>query len=158
SRLGFLLIRLSAGFIPETMPVKHLAVEPVAAPPDTTVPQLAGILDEEGVGSVVIEEDGEPVGMVTDRDVAVAVANHDDLSALHARDIMAEDPTTIHGDAEAVELPKRMAEARVRRLPVVDDDGSLTGVATLDDVVATTGEELEDVATVIEAQSPDYSP
>jgi len=140
------------------MPVKHLAVEPVAAPPEASVPQLAGILDEEGVGSVVIEADEEPVGMVTDRDIAVAVANHDDLSELEARDVMTEDPVTIDGDAEAVELPKRMAEGRVRRVPVVDDDGSLTGVATLDDVVATAGEELEDIATVIEAQSPDYSP
>jgi CBS domain-containing protein len=140
------------------MPVKHLAVEPVTAPPDTTVRQLAGILDDAGVGSVVIEADDEPVGLVTDRDIAVAVANHDDIDGLHARDVMTEDPVTIDGDAEAVELPKRMAEGRVRRLPVVDDDGTLTGVATLDDVVATAGEELEDIATVIEAQSPDYSP
>lgn len=140
------------------MPVKHLAVEPVSAPPDASVSQLAGILDEEGVGSVVIEVDDEPVGLVTDRDIAVAVANHDDLDGLHARDVMTEDPVTIDGDAEAVELPKRMAEGRVRRLPVVDDDGTLSGVATLDDVVAASGEELADVATVIEAQSPEYSP
>jgi CBS domain-containing protein len=139
------------------MPVKHLAVEPVTAPPDASVPQLAGILEEAGVGSVVIESDGSPVGLVTDRDIAVAVANHDDLEELAAGDVMTEDPTTIDGDAEAVELPKRMSEARVRRLPVVDD-GELTGVATLDDVVATAGEELADVATVIEAQSPAYAP
>ena len=51
-----------------------------------------------------------------------------------------------------------MAESEVRRLPVVDDDGALVGIATLDDVVATVGEELEGVATVIESQSPGYSP
>lgn len=140
------------------MPVKHLAVEPVTAPPDASVPQLAGILKDAGVGSVVIESAGSPVGLVTDRDIAVAVANHDDLGGVTARDVMTEDPTTIDGDAEAVELPKRMSEARVRRLPVVDDDDELTGVATLDDVVATAGEELADVATVIEAQSPAYAP
>jgi CBS domain-containing protein len=60
------------------MPVKHLAVEPIAAPPEASVSQLAGILDEEGVRSVVIEADGKSVGMVPDRDLAVAVANHDD--------------------------------------------------------------------------------
>lgn len=140
------------------MPVEHLAVDPVTAPPEATIPQVAEILTAEGVGSVIVEEDEHPVGMITDRDIAAAVAHHDELAGLEARTVMSEDPATIHGDAEAVELPKRMAEARVRRLPVVDDDGRLTGVATLDDVVATTGEELEDVATVIEAQSPEYSP
>jgi Mg/Co/Ni transporter MgtE len=51
-----------------------------------------------------------------------------------------------------------MADGAVRRIPVVDDDGKLVGIATLDDVVATTGEMLDDVATVIEAQSREYEP
>lgn len=50
-----------------------------------------------------------------------------------------------------------MGESGVRRLPVVDDDGDLDGIVTLDDVVATVGEELEEIATVIENQSPGYS-
>ncbi|QHS17856.1 CBS domain-containing protein [Halopenitus persicus] len=139
------------------MPVKHLAVEPVVAEPDTPATRIAERLRDEGVGSVIVEEMGRPVGVVTDRDLAMAIADQRDVSGLEARDVMTEDPVTIEGDAEAVELPKKMAETHVRRVPVVDD-GKLTGVATLDDVVATAGEELEDVAEVIEAQSPEYSP
>ena len=48
--------------------------------------------------------------------------------------------------------------SHVRRIPVVDDDGALVGIATLDDVVATVGEMLDDVATVIEGQSREYEP
>ncbi|MGQ3330384.1 MULTISPECIES: CBS domain-containing protein [Halorubrum] len=139
------------------MPVEHLAVEPVVAEPDTPAIRVAERLRDEGVGSVVVEKQGRPVGIATDRDVAMAVADHEDLSELEASDIMTEDPVTIESDAEAVELPEKMAATHARRIPVVDD-GKLTGVATLDDVVATTGEELEDVAEVIEAQSPEYSP
>ncbi|MFB6171371.1 MAG: CBS domain-containing protein [Haloarculaceae archaeon] len=140
------------------MPVKHLAVDPVTESPDADLRDVAETLASESVGSVVVEEAGRPVGIVTDRDVALAVAETDDLEDLDAADVMTDDPATIEGDAEAVELPRQMAESRVRRLPVVDDDGHLTGVATADDVIAVAGEELEDVATVIEAQSPDYSP
>lgn len=140
------------------MPVKHLAVDPVTAPPHTSVDRMAEILAEQEVGSIIVEADDQPVGIVTDRDVALSVAEYDDPSELMAEDIMAANPVTIDGDAEAVELPKKMAEGQGRRVPVVDDDGSITGVATLDDVVATTGEELEEIATVIEAQSPGYSP
>jgi CBS domain-containing protein len=140
------------------MPVKSLAVDVVTARRDTSVPALARMMQDEGLGDIVIAWDDEPVGIVTDRDVALAVARHDDLSELTAADIMTEDPVTVHQDATAVDLPAAMAEGRVRRIPVVGDDGKLVGIATLDDVVATVGEMLKDVATVIEWQSREYRP
>ncbi|WP_435143556.1 CBS domain-containing protein [Halobaculum sp. P14] len=140
------------------MPVHHLAVEPVTASPDDSVESVAETMAEDGIGDVVVTENESPVGVLTDRDVAVAYGNGRNLDELEAADVMSENPVTIEGDAEAVDLPKRMAEAGVRRLPVVDDHGDIEGVVTLDDVVAVVGEELEDVATVIESQSPGYSP
>lgn len=140
------------------MPVKHLAVEAETANRGTPVRELARTMREQGVGDLIVEENHEPVGIVTDRDVALAVADGDDLDDLAAEDVMTGDPATIEGDAEAVELPKKMAEARVRRMPVVNENGILEGVATLDDVVATAGEQLENAATVIESQSPEYEP
>ncbi|MFB6137121.1 MAG: CBS domain-containing protein [Halobacteriaceae archaeon] len=140
------------------MPVKHLAVDPITADPDASLKSVAETMDEEGIGDVIITNGQKPAGIVTDRDVAMAFAEHDDAQDLHAADVMSEDPVTVEGDAEAVELPRKMAEGRVRRIPVVDADGALTGVATLDDVVAVAGEELKNIATVIESQSPDYSP
>jgi len=139
------------------MPVEHLAVEPVVAEPSTPAIRIAKLLRDESVGSVVIERQGRPIGIVTDRDIVMAVADFGGISGQDANDIMTDDPVTIEGDAEAVELPKKMAKTHARRIPVVDD-GELIGVATLDDVVATAGEELGDVAEVIEAQSPEYSP
>lgn len=140
------------------MPVKHLAVEPVTATRDTPVRRIVEIMNEEGVGDVIIVENERPVGIITDRDVALGIVEHGDVQSLPAEALMTEDPITIRGDAEAVELPATMAEGRVRRIPVVNDEGVLTGVCTLNDVVAVAGEELKDVATVIEEQSPEYSP
>jgi CBS domain-containing protein len=140
------------------MPVSTLAVEPVTASRETTVADLARTMRDEELGDLVITAERTPVGIVTDRDIALAVADNDDVGALTAADIMTPDPVTIHEDATAVDLPAAMAEGRVRRIPVVDDAGDLVGIATLDDVVATAGEMLDDVATVIESQSREYEP
>ncbi len=140
------------------MPVKTLAADIVTASRDTPVRELARTMLEEELGDLVIAEGDRPVGIVTDRDVALTVARHGDLSELTAEEVMTPDPVTIHEDATAVDLPATMAEGGVRRIPVVDDDGRLTGIATLDDVVATAGEMLDDVATVIERQSREYEP
>jgi CBS domain-containing protein len=140
------------------MPVKTFAVDVVTAPADASLRDVARTMLDEELGDVVVAEDDRPIGIVTDRDVALAVARYDDLDGLTAADVMTPDPVTIHEDATAVDLPARMAEGRVRRIPVVDDDGRLVGIATLDDVVATAGEMLKDVATVIEWQSREYRP
>lgn len=140
------------------MPVSTLAVEPVTASRETTVADLARTMRDEELGDLVITAERTPVGIVTDRDIALAVADNDDVGALTAADIMTPDPVTIHEDATAVDLPAAMAEGGVRRIPVVDDAGDLVGIATLDDVVATAGEMLDDVATVIESQSREYEP
>jgi len=140
------------------MPVESLAVDVETARKDTPLRELARRMLDEELGDLVIAEDDRPVGIVTDRDIALAVARDDDLDALTAGDVMTPDPVTIHRDATAVDLPATMAEGRVRRIPVVDDDGRLVGIATLDDVVATVGEMLKDVATVIEGQSREYEP
>ena len=140
------------------MPVESLAVDVETARKDTPLRELARRMLDEELGDLVIAEDDRPIGIVTDRDIALAVARDDDLDALTAGDVMTPDPVTIHRDATAVDLPATMAEGRVRRIPVVDDDGRLVGIATLDDVVATVGEMLKDVATVIEGQSREYEP
>ncbi|KTG13377.1 CBS domain-containing protein [Haloferax profundi] len=140
------------------MPVKTIAVEAVTATKETTVKELAQTMLDEELGDLVIVDAGRPIGIVTDRDIALAVAQYDDVTDLTAGDVMTEDPVTIHEDATAVDLPAAMADGRVRRIPVVGDDGELVGIATLDDVVATAGEMLKDVATVIESQSREYEP
>lgn len=140
------------------MPVGTLAVEAVTATEDTSVMDLVETMHEEELGCLVIEADHKPVGVVTDRDVMVAMAEFEDLTSVTAAEIMAADPVTIHEDATACDLPAAMADAGVRRMPVVDDAGDLVGIATMDDVVATLGEMLKDVATVIEMQSPAFEP
>lgn len=141
------------------MPVGNLGPEDVVTvAPDQTVDEVVDQFESEEVGAVVVTEGDEPVGLVTDRDVALAVGDGDDVAQQSVEELMTEDPVTIQEDAESIEAARTIQEENVRRLPVVDDGGSLSGIVSTDDVVATVGEQLDDIADTIEAQSPDYSP
>lgn len=141
------------------MPAGHLGPdEVVTAAPDDSVEQISDQLESENVGAIVVTEDDAPVGMVTDRDVALAVGKEDDVARQSVQEIMTEEPATVRADDEAVEISRTIDEAGVRRLPIVDEEGALTGIVTLDDLVATIGEQLGNVSDTIEAQSPDYQP
>ncbi|MEY7849539.1 CBS domain-containing protein [Natrarchaeobius sp. A-rgal3] len=125
---------------------------------DSDLEEVSRTLAEENVGALVVEEDDEPVGIVTDRDVALSVHAHDDVGSLSVEDVMTEDPATVHEDDDPIAISEAIGEHNVRRFPIVDDDGNLSGIATIDDLIATIGEQLENVADTIEVQSPAYSP
>lgn len=141
------------------MPVGHLGPEEVVTvAPDAQVSEVVDKLESENVGAIVVVDDNKPVGIVTDRDVALAVNEEDNAAGESVQSIMTENPVTLHESEEAMEISRTINEHNVRRIPVVDDDDELTGIVTLDDLVATIGEQLDNVADTIEAQSPDYSP
>jgi len=118
---------------------------------------LATVMKEENVGSVIIEDDGRPVGIVTDRDLVLDVLEpRSDPTQVTAGDVMTETPLTVGLDEGLFRAMAAMRENSVRRLPVVDEDGSIAGIVTLDDLVVMLAEELGDLAGVIEAESPAY--
>jgi CBS domain-containing protein len=129
----------------------------VTAHREQTAGNLATVMKEEDVGSVVIEDDDRPVGIVTDRDLTLKVLEtRDDPREVTADDIMTREPTTVHIDDGVFEATKQMFEAEVRRLPVVDTDGELAGIVTLDDFLVLFTDELNGLAGVVEAESPPY--
>lgn len=90
---------------------------------------------------------------------ALAVTEHEgDLSSVTVEEVMTEETHTLREDDESMQVARTRAEAGVRRIPVVDESDSLVGLVSLDDVIALTGEQLCEVATVIEKQSPGYEP
>ena len=81
-------------------------------------------MKEENVGSVIVEDDDQPVGVVTDRDLTIEVLERRlDPREVTAEQIMTHDPATIRADDGVFELTNRLFETEVRRMPVVDDEG-----------------------------------
>lgn len=139
------------------MPVDDLArSEVVTATTQTAVVDVAETMADETVGCVVITDDETPVGIVTDRDLALrCVAEAADPTELTAQNVMTEDLETINRDAGFYEAVERMSDNGVRRLPVVDDE-TLVGILTTDDLTELLANEQQELAEVIRAQRPPY--
>jgi CBS domain-containing protein len=131
--------------------------EVVTADASTTALELAGLMGEELVGSVVIVEDDRPVGIVTDRDLTLKVIGHErDPERTTAADVMTDAVVTVDVDAGVFDVLSTMAEESIRRAPAVDDSGDLAGIVTFDDFVALLGRELGKLGDIVEAESPPY--
>jgi len=140
------------------MPIEELArTEVVTVSTDTSVPEIASKLENEGVGSVVVTDKREPVGIITDRDLALRVLSDErDTAGLKAEDIMSDELCTAHPDDGFAEAAQMMSQNAVRRLPVCDDDGELQGIITADDMTELLADEQQQLAEVIRAQRPSY--
>jgi CBS domain-containing protein len=111
----------------------------VTAPPDRTVREIAEMMRERNVGSVVLIDQQRPVGFLTDRDLTVSVlADGRDLGD-HAADHASSPVITANAEMQVEEAAELMVRHGVRRLVIVDDD-RLTGILTLDDIASRTGD------------------
>ncbi|MGM0398968.1 MAG: CBS domain-containing protein [Halobacteriota archaeon] len=139
------------------MPIEDLArSEVVTADPGTSVKELANSMEREDVGSIVITEGDEPVGIVTDRDLALRVVGADvDPGTQTAEDVMTTELTSIESAAGFYEAAELMAESGIRRLPVCEGD-VLVGIITADDLTELLADEQQQLAKVIRAQRPEY--
>lgn len=127
------------------------------AGPDATVEALAMRLEQADVGCLIIEAEMKPVGIVTDRDLATRVDARDrPASDVLAETVMTPDPVTITEDADVFAAPRTMRDNAVRRLIVVNDDGTVVGIITLDDLMRLFVDGLDDLTDVIDAESPTY--
>lgn len=142
----------------ETMTVRDIARQHVVtANREQTVGNIATVMREEHVGSVVIVEEGAPVGILTDRDLAMQVLEpRRDPASVTAGEVMTDDPVTVSTEDGVFEVTKTLFETQARRLPLVDTEGSVAGIVTLDDFLVLLTDELNGLAGVIEAESPPY--
>ena len=115
---------------------------------------VAAKLAEEDVGAVVAVEDDEPVGVVTDRQIALYLQEMTDPTEHTARDVLSEDIVTGTTVLTVFEVLEKLSEEDIRRLPIVDDEGKLEGIVTLDDLLVLLGSELGKAADIIKTQSP----
>ncbi|HDI01868.1 MAG TPA: CBS domain-containing protein [Candidatus Bathyarchaeota archaeon] len=119
--------------------VRDIMVSPViTVREDDTIADVARIMDEQGIGSViVVSSDGEPVGVITARDIVrKVVAKGKAPEQVRASEVMSSPPIAIEDDQDVREAARMMARLDVRRL-VVKHKGKMVGIVTSKDLLAT---------------------
>jgi CBS domain-containing protein len=121
---------------------------------DTTATKAAKLMREHHVGSIVVvdERNGKrfPAGIVTDRDIVVAVlALGLNPDAIQVGDVMNRELLVVRENAGVAETIELMRAKGVRRLPVTDAAGSLVGIVAADDVLSLLAEEMSALATMV---------
>ncbi len=102
---------------------------------------------------VVLDKDKKPLGIVTDRDLAMKViAEGKDPAEVKVAQVMTNDPRSLSEDMPIEEGLRMMRGGQCRRLPVVDDKGALQGLVSIDDILELLAEELSQIAKIIESQ------
>lgn len=139
------------------MSIKDMAREEVVTvEPDTSAVEISSTMEAENVGSVVVVEDTSPVGIVTDRDLALDVVGEEaDANDVTAAEIMSGDLFTVESDEHIYDVLDQMNEAGVRRVPVVEN-GELKGIVTLDDFFVLLSSEFDLASGVVQSGIPEY--
>jgi len=106
---------------------------------DSTVTEAASLMREHHTGSVIVVdhrgEGARPIGIITDRDLVVEVlAQGVPLDSVTLRDVMTVDPIIAREDDGVWETIQMMGAKGVRRIPVVNAQGLLIGIVTVDDL------------------------
>lgn len=127
--------------MPPTDPARPVtAADMMTASPRTcstfsTVLEAVLIFRDEDCGAVPILEDGKPVGVLTDRDVALAVAEGGpNLAARPVTDFMTQGVASVLPEDTVETVAARFGDKAVRRLLVIDSGGSLRGILAWADI------------------------
>jgi CBS domain-containing protein len=126
---------------------------PVTCAPTTSVRTVCQMMGERRVGCVVVVRDGEVIGIVTDRDIALRVVAKGLSADVEVEGVMTRNVASLTVDADIVTAEATMSRRDVRRLPIVDADGRLHGVISLDDIVRFISRQADGVTDVLAHQA-----
>ena len=135
-----------------------MTADPVCVTPETPVSEAAQLMKDQNVGMLpVVDGNGSKslIGVITDRDIAVRhVGAGHNTNDCPVREAMTERPTTCPPDADVEEVMNVMGREQVRRIPIVDERGSLVGVVAQADVVLHARNENKAEQTIEEISQP----
>lgn len=125
---------------------------------DSNLEQVARLMWDNDVGSVpVVSEDNRPLGIITDRDIAMcAMHRHQALWDIEAGQlIQSQRLCCCHQEDSLESCINKMEQNEVRRVLVTNEDGTLAGIISMGDIVAFTQERCADGSTRSEQVSPE---
>jgi CBS domain-containing protein len=104
---------------------------------DNNLAEAAMVMWENDCGIVpVLDGDSKVIGLVTDRDICIAAATKNKAPGdIKINEVLSSNVASCKADDDVKDALKLMQDAKIRRLPVLDDNGSLQGILSLSDVI-----------------------
>ncbi len=102
---------------------------------ETTVFQVAKMMENGGIGAVLVKKNNHIIGIITDRDYATKIVSHNLPSDTPVEKIMSSPLITINFDESILDAAQRMTSKKIRKLTVTDN-GKIIGLVTSTDLVA----------------------
>ena len=102
-------------------------------------------LNKQKIGTIIICEDEDVIGIVSERDIICAIANRKNLADLSAKDIMTKDVLVISPDENSTTIMDIMSARKIRHIPIVEY-GKLLGIVSITDVVRRLSEKTKQEA------------
>jgi CBS domain-containing protein len=109
--------------------------------PDQTIGDAAKQMAGLDIGALPVGKDGRLVGMITDRDIVVRGVAAGRAPSTKVSEIMSNEVLYCYEDEEVEDVAVNMAEAKLRRLPVLDRSKRLVGIVSLGDIALADGPE-----------------
>ena len=121
---------------PTTTAADVMTPNPRTCSPFSTVLEAAMIFRDADCGAVPVVDEGKPIGLLTDRDVALALVDHEaDLGRLAVSEIMTQGVISVPPNAGIDSVADKLVDKAVRRLLVIDDQDQLVGIIAWADLV-----------------------
>jgi len=112
-----------------------MTANPVVLTPNEDVKDAFNLLVEKGVRQAPVVDKGELVGIVTDRDLRMAMVQNLKMNNLTVDIIMTKDPVTITEDSKLTEASKLISIGKFNAIPVIEESGELKGIISTTDIL-----------------------
>ena len=106
----------------------------ISVNPTTTTFQIAKMMDQGGIGAIIVKDNDDPVGIITDRDFAVKIAANKLPLDTPVEETMSSPIVTINHNESISAAAKRMINKKIRKL-AVSENGKIIGIITSTDLV-----------------------
>jgi len=118
----------------ETMVKEIMTKALISVDPVTTLYQISKMMEQGGMGSILVKKDGIPSGIITDRDFAIKIAAHGVSMDSPVEKIASFPLITINSTDSILDASKIMSDKKIRKLGVIEE-GKVVGIITSTDIV-----------------------
>lgn len=116
--------------------VREFVQELITIDADKPVVEVAKAMAENKISSVVVTEDGKPLGIITERDIVIRVdAQCEELKEIKCKEIASSPMVTIESSAPIFEATRLMEDKRVKKLLVTNGGGEIIGIVSMTDLL-----------------------